>query len=117
ILRQRSHETRPGGATNLAYNARTLGAEVHLAGVIGDDSSGRALSETLTSAGIDATGLVIDPSRPTYTKIRVVAGSSQEMPQQVARIDRFDDKPLDAGVAKRIIQHACRLLPLVDALL
>ncbi|HEX6511486.1 MAG TPA: hypothetical protein VF157_04250, partial [Chloroflexota bacterium] len=45
ILRERSRDTKPGGATNLGYNARTLGAEVGLAGVIGDDASGRALSE------------------------------------------------------------------------
>ena len=117
ILRERRHDTRPGGATNPGYNARTLGAEVHLAGVIGDDASGRALIQTLSAEGIDISGLVIDPSRPTYTKIRVVAGSTQEMPQQVARIDRFDDGQLDPAVSQRIIDQACRLLPQVDALL
>lgn len=117
ILRERARETKPGGATNPGYNARTLGAEVFLAGVIGEDASGRALSDMLAAEGIDVAGLVVDYSRPTYTKIRVVAGSTQEMPQQVARIDRFEDGQLDAGVSRRVIDHACRLIPEVDALL
>jgi D-glycero-beta-D-manno-heptose-7-phosphate kinase len=117
ILREQSRQTKPGGATNLAYNARTLGAEVHLAGVVGDDVSGRELSNMLSAAGIDVTGLVVDPNRPTYTKIRVVAGSTQEMPQQVARIDRFDGADLDPAVTRKVIDHACRLIPQIDALL
>jgi D-glycero-beta-D-manno-heptose-7-phosphate kinase len=117
ILREHGRETRPGGATNPAYNARTLGAEVCLAGVIGDDPSGRALSDTLAREGIDVSGLVVDPKRPTYTKIRVVAGSTQEMPQQVARIDRFDEGQLDADVTWRIVERARDLIPRVDALL
>jgi rfaE bifunctional protein kinase chain/domain len=117
ILRERSQATKPGGATNPGYNARTLGADVFLAGVIGDDASGRALSDMLSRDGVDVGGLVIDPRRPTYTKIRVVAGSTQEMPQQVARIDRFDDGELDPAVTSQVIEHACRLIPTVDALL
>lgn len=117
ILREQARQTKPGGATNLAYNACTLGAEVHLAGVIGDDISGRDLTATLSLARIDTSGLVVDPNRPTYTKIRVVAGSTQEMPQQVARIDRFDDGNLDPAVTRTVIEHACRLIPAVDALL
>jgi len=117
ILRERTRETKPGGATNPGYNARALGAEVCLAGVIGDDASGRALTDTLTRAGIDVSGLVVDANRPTYTKIRVVAGSTQEMPQQVARIDRFDDGELEPAVTRRILDRACELIPKVDALL
>src|SRR5579884_1320778 len=117
ILRERSRHTRPGGATNPGYNARTLGAEVHLAGVVGDDPSGRALAAMLAQEGVDVSGLVVDAHRPTYTKIRVVAGSTQEMPQQVARIDRFEDGQLDPDVTRKVIDRACKLIPVVDALL
>lgn len=117
IFRERSHETKPGGATNPAYNARTLGAEVHLAGVIGDDQSGQALAAMLAAQGIDVTGLIVDASRPTYTKMRVVIGSLQQMPHQVARMDRFEDGQLDPGVSRKVIEHACRLIPQIDALL
>ncbi len=117
ILRERSRQTRPGGATNPGYNARALGADVCLAGVVGDDASGRDLASILSAEGVDVSGLVVDPRRPTYTKIRVVAGSTQEMPQQVARIDRFDDGELDPEVTRQVVDHACKLIPDVDALL
>ncbi|MDE3077672.1 MAG: bifunctional hydroxymethylpyrimidine kinase/phosphomethylpyrimidine kinase [Chloroflexota bacterium] len=117
ILRELSRQTKPGGATNLAYNARTLGASVRLAGVIGDDPSGQALRQTLAAAGVEVEGMVVTPNRPTYTKIRVVAGSTQEMPQQVARIDRFDEGQLDGAVTRQVVEYACRMVPEVDALL
>ncbi len=39
VLGQRDAFTVPGGATNPGVNARTLGADVYLSGVIGDDAS------------------------------------------------------------------------------
>src|SRR5262252_5639780 len=39
VMGQRDTFTVPGGATNPGVNARTLGAEVYLSGVIGDDAS------------------------------------------------------------------------------
>src|SRR5712692_4904214 len=56
ILRERSRQVKPGGATNPGYNARALGADVFLAGVIGDDASGQALSQALSAEGIDVGG-------------------------------------------------------------
>ena len=41
ILEQREHFTVPGGATNPGVNARTLGAEVYLSGLVGDDHPAR----------------------------------------------------------------------------
>ncbi|MGH2364664.1 MAG: bifunctional heptose 7-phosphate kinase/heptose 1-phosphate adenyltransferase [Chloroflexota bacterium] len=117
IFRELSREVRPGGATNLAYNAHTLGAEVYLAGVTGDDASGNTLRHMLSAQGLNVDGLVVAEGRPTYTKVRIVAGSSQEMPQQVARIDRFADGQLDASVTARISDYARDQLPRIDALL
>src|ERR1019366_5438561 len=46
----------PGGAANVAANVAALGAEVHLVGIIGDDSMGAALREALQSLGISPAG-------------------------------------------------------------
>src|SRR5258706_15229225 len=43
ILKLSEERTIPGGAANVAVNARTLGAEVFLAGVGGDDLPGQPL--------------------------------------------------------------------------
>src|SRR5438270_9838030 len=37
----------PGGATNVGVNIRTLGADVLLAGVVGDDIAGRSLRRAI----------------------------------------------------------------------
>ena len=48
ILELSEERTVPGGATNVAVNTRTLGAEVFLAGVVGDDLPGRRLRRAIS---------------------------------------------------------------------
>src|ERR1700738_108021 len=60
ILELNEERTVPGGATNVAVNARTLGAEVFLAGVVGDDVPGQRLREAIGESGIHQDGLVSD---------------------------------------------------------
>src|SRR6266702_4179578 len=50
----------PGGATNVAVNACTLGAEVFLAGVVGDDIPGQSLRRAISELGMHQEGLVTD---------------------------------------------------------
>src|SRR5216684_5771527 len=77
ILELYEERTVPGGATNVAVNARSLGAEVFLAGVVGDDASGERLRRAIRKLGIKQEGLVTDAHRPTSTKTRILAGSPQ----------------------------------------
>src|SRR4051812_45932056 len=71
-----------GGAANTAANLAALGAEVSLAGIVGDDAEGARIVAILEENDIDTTAVMIDKSRPTTTKTRVVAHS-----QQMVRID------------------------------
>src|SRR5262245_13554414 len=71
----------PGGASNVANNIRALGGEVHLAGVVGNDSRGEVLQGLLRKKGIHCGGIVSDRTRPTTQKTRVIAHH-----QQVVRI-------------------------------
>src|SRR5579862_6576874 len=70
ILELTEERTVPGGATNVAVNARTLGAEVFLAGVVGDDLPGQRLRRAIDDLGMHQAGLVTDGRRPTSTKTR-----------------------------------------------
>lgn len=89
-------DQRPGGAANVAYNLRCLGAEVLLIGLRGDDSTGKQLDATLGSFGIE-TRLICDSGRPTTEKMRIIAGS-----QHVVRLDRETTTPLSTQLAKEI---------------
>lgn len=117
ILSQRDHYTVPGGATNPGANARTLGAEVFLAGVIGDDRAGEQLRARLHAYGIHMEGLVCEPGRPTSTKTRILAGDTQLVQQQIVRIDLIDGSELSEACKQRIITYLQRTIPTVDALI
>src|SRR3989338_8314340 len=55
----------PGGASNVANNLRSLGADVYLAGVVGDDERGAILKGELEQRGVVTRGVFVDESRPT----------------------------------------------------
>jgi D-glycero-beta-D-manno-heptose-7-phosphate kinase len=115
ILELYEERTVPGGATNVAVNARALGSEVFLAGVVGDDVPGQRLRQAISELGMHQDGLVSDVGRPTSTKTRIVAGSSQIVQQHIVRIDRVDNSDLEDGSKSRIIDYIQRVLPSMDA--
>lgn len=107
----------PGGAANPAHNISALGSTAHQLGVIGDDDAGRKLVNHLRGAGTVTDGVVTDPARTTTTKTRVVAEGTLVFPQQLARIDQAERRPLDANVTAELVAHLQQIAPRVDALL
>jgi D-beta-D-heptose 7-phosphate kinase / D-beta-D-heptose 1-phosphate adenosyltransferase len=86
-----AHEERPGGAANVAMNLATLGADVDLLGLVGDDAEAGRLGDMLSAAGI-GNALIPRPGLPTVTKLRVLSRR-----QQLLRLD-FENG-FDAGAA------------------
>lgn len=80
---------RLGGAGNVARNLVTLGAAVTVCGVVGDDDAGRALISMIDELGANSSSVLVDRSRTTTVKTRVIAHS-----QQVVRVDREVISPL-----------------------
>ncbi len=95
----------PGGAANVARNLRALGAPVAILGVVGDDRAGADLRSILDDRGVDTTGLLVDPTRPTTVKTRIVAHH-----QQVVRFDRENCTNLDRAVVDKLTEHYRKLL-------
>ncbi len=116
ILELSEERTIPGGAANVAVNARTLGAEVFLAGVVGDDLPGQRLRRAISDLQMHQEGLVTDSQRPTSTKTRILAGSPQVVQQHVVRIDRVDTSEVGQPGKAFIIDYLQRLLPTIDAI-
>jgi D-glycero-beta-D-manno-heptose-7-phosphate kinase len=115
VLHHSQDFVRPGGAANVAYNLASLGASTAVAGVIGDDNSGNRLRQVLTDLGIDTDGLLTEEGRRTATKTRIVGGGTQEIRQQIVRIDRVDVSELDRPTAGRLISILRSALAGVDA--
>jgi D-glycero-beta-D-manno-heptose-7-phosphate kinase len=106
----------PGGAANVAVNVRTLGAEVFLAGVVGDDLPGQRLRRAIADLHMYQEGLVTDAHRPTSTKTRILAGSPQIVQQQIVRIDRVDTSEIGQPGTGYICDYIQRVLPSIDAI-
>lgn len=117
ILGQREHYTVPGGATNPGVNARTLGAEVFICGVIGDDASGKRLRRRLAEYHIALDGVFSEEGRPTTTKSRIFAGDSQLVRQQIVRVDVIDDSDLSDVCKEEMLNYLRATIPRVDALI
>ena len=91
-------DERLGGAANVARNVAALGAKTTILGVIGDDESGRRVSELLKSSGVDSQ-LEVDTKVPTTVKLRVIARQ-----QQLIRLD-FEEAPSQAALAHKLVRY------------
>jgi rfaE bifunctional protein kinase chain/domain len=117
ILDLNEERTVPGGATNVAVNARTLGAEVFLTGVVGNDMPGQRLRKAIDELGMHQEGLISDATRSTSTKTRIMAGSAQVVRQHIVRVDRVDISEVGEPSRGQIITYIQRALPAVDAVM
>ncbi|MDQ3685826.1 MAG: D-glycero-beta-D-manno-heptose-7-phosphate kinase [Acidobacteriota bacterium] len=89
-----------GGAANVLANLVALGARAAVVGVIGNDRAGERIRAELREAGAlhaDAS-LIVDESRPTTIKTRIIAHN-----QLVVRADRERRTPVDGETEERII--------------
>lgn len=102
-------EDRLGGAANVARNAVALGAQVTLAGIVGQDEPGREIHQMLTQAGIKPVLVQDDDAHPTTLKMRVLGRQ-----QQMVRVD-FEGKP-SASCVDRLTQSVLPLIQQHDVL-
>jgi rfaE bifunctional protein kinase chain/domain len=117
VLEFERREYIPGGAANPSMNIAALGSHALQVGIVGDDPDAATLREILQARGIDPSGLISDPLRPTTTKTRIMAHMGLRFPQQVARIDRIDRRPINGDVEHRIITSLESLMPDAKALM
>ena len=115
ILELYEERTVPGGAANVAVNTRALGADVFLAGVVGDDTPGQRLRHAIEDLRMHQEGLVTNANRPTSTKTRILAGSAQIIQQHIVRIDRVDTSNIGQPDTRYIKDYIHQILPSVDA--
>ena len=88
-----------GGAANVLANLIALGAQGWVVGVVGNDRAGDLLRDELRQldSGGDE-GVIVDDTRPSTTKTRIVAHS-----QLVVRADRESRTPVDSQVEQKIV--------------
>ncbi len=112
VVAVRSESVKVGGAGNVATNVAALGGQASLIGLVGDDAVAERLGHELELAGVKSDGLIVDRSRPTTVKSRVVAGS-----QHIVRFDRESDAPILPAIRERVVAAVRERLSGTDVLL
>jgi rfaE bifunctional protein kinase chain/domain len=102
-------DERLGGAANVARNAASVGAQISILGVVGDDESGKIVERLLQEQGVKSY-LQRDPTLKTTVKLRVVARQ-----QQLIRLD-FEKAPTHEALLNKLEQFQS-LLNDVDAVI
>ncbi len=101
-----------GGAANVALNLTRMGARAFLLSTIGQDDSAMRFLELLKETGIDSGFVVRDNSRPTTSKLRVIAQH-----QQIVRVDHELSSPIDARISGKLEEHFEKLVAECDAVI
>lgn len=114
VLRVVRQEDRPGGAANLCLDLAAMRGEVVALGVIGDDGEGRALRRELQEQGVDSSGLVVDPSRPTTLKRNLIGLAQARHPQKMFRMDVESNGELAGEGEAALLAAFDRALPGAD---
>ena len=112
VVQVQRESTMLGGAGNVVRNLVSLGAQVDVVALVGDDESASELRRLLDHWKIDPSGLIVDASRPTTEKTRVIAGS-----QQVVRYDRESDEPLLPAATESLLGAVCARAGRVDGVI
>jgi D-beta-D-heptose 7-phosphate kinase/D-beta-D-heptose 1-phosphate adenosyltransferase len=112
IVRVTREQAVLGGAANVAANLKALGTEPLLIGTLQKDAAGERVLGLLTGLGVSISGLVLDASRPTIIKTRIIGQQ-----QQMLRIDREEAGPPDAAVLLGLKDRLERALSTASALI
>ena len=110
VVKINQQEDRPGGAANVALNIASIGGQVSLVALAGEDEAGATLEKHLNALNIDC---YFDRKAdiPTITKLRVLSRNQQlirlDFEESMAEVDKTD---LIALTEAQIKQHDLLLL-------
>jgi D-beta-D-heptose 7-phosphate kinase/D-beta-D-heptose 1-phosphate adenosyltransferase len=111
VLRHDGDREVAGGAANVAINVARLGPAARLIAPVGEDIEAGRLAQLLFVAGV-ALDAVVDSTRPTTVKTRVMSGS-----HQLLRVDRESHAPLAAKTEQTMVERIEAALPQADGLI
>jgi D-glycero-beta-D-manno-heptose-7-phosphate kinase len=116
ILKYDATELVAGGAGNAANNVSALGGRARLVGIVGGDLEGKRLIGSFHTR-VDRAHVIRTRGYRTPVKTRILAGGVHAARQQVVRIDRDSDWPLDERVSAALIGKIGPVLDDCDAVL
>ncbi|ASU33785.1 D-glycero-beta-D-manno-heptose-7-phosphate kinase [Mucilaginibacter xinganensis] len=112
IVNVNNESTTLGGAGNVVQNLVSLGAKVTVAGIIGNDSTGKKVIEILEAEGVNTDTIIKDNARPTTIKTRVLAGR-----HQLVRIDKEVTDAISIKIADELVEKLTAMIDSADIII
>ena len=101
-----------GGAGNVLNNLLSLGAEVGICSVIGEDEGAVWIDNRLDEKGVFKVALIKDASRKTTKKSRIIA-----FHQQIVRVDKENKEDITSASQAQILERVQAVIGAYDLLL
>ncbi len=101
-----------GGAGNVINNLKTLGANVSVASVIGEDDNGVELLAMLESIAIDSKNIIAQKMRKTSKKSRIIAVS-----QQILRYDKESKEDISSSSVSTLLESIQKSISSYDMII
>ncbi len=112
VLEVQSQDARLGLAANVAQNVASLGGVPFLVAVVGQDAAAEDLRAKLRAADVSPEHLIVDASRPTTRKLRVMSGL-----HHIVRVDYEHKKYIASEVEKKLVEKVKSLLAQADGVI
>lgn len=109
VLEVESEDKRLGLAANITQNIASLGGTAWTLGVVGDDAGAGLLKELFVKNGLSWNEMIVDASRPTTRKTRVMAAH-----HHLVRVDYELTKYLAPEIEAKMLAKFKELLPQCD---
>ncbi|MFN8847228.1 MAG: D-glycero-beta-D-manno-heptose-7-phosphate kinase [Bdellovibrionales bacterium] len=100
VLDVEQEDLRLGLSANVAQNVASLGGVPLLLSVVGNDEGAQKLKDLSLKAGVSWSSIIVDSSRPTTRKTRVMAG-----PHHIVRVDYELRKYLPTETEKKLLSE------------
>jgi len=101
-----------GGCGNVANNITSVGGNVYIVTIVGNDIYAEDLKQMLKEKKVNIDGVFVDKSRPTTVKTRIIAHN-----QQVVRVDKESRHQLNPHLFEKIKSYILSIKNSVDAIL
>ncbi len=112
VVEVRREDLRLGLAANVAQNVASLGGTAVLVSVVGQDVAADHFRELLKKADVSSEHLIVDSSRPTTRKLRIMAEH-----HHIVRVDFELKRYLDSVVEDDLTKRLSVLIPSCDGVI
>lgn len=112
VLEVTEEDKRLGLAANVAQNVASLGGDAILISVIGSDTGAETLKKLLSQSKVSSEYLIVDSSRPTTRKTRIMTGH-----HHLVRVDHEIKKNVSAETELKIFNQIEAVIASVDCVI